>query len=317
MRALHLPWPARSPRTLAALVMLCHFIAAFAALGMPPFFALILQKSLHADAPMLAGWLYVVPTVFTALTGAWWGRLADRYGRRRLLLRAQLGLAASFLLAGYADGVELFFLALCLQGILGGTFAASNAYLASVTHGAALAGGLNALQWSARAALLLGPLLVGYSITALESPIMLYRYLALLPLLAFGLTWLLAPVATADHVQVDEPVNDQANALPHDHAPATAQGTATAQGMVQGTATAQGGASVRATASPQASASVQTTASATADSAVPAASTAPPPYGKQSAQRHAIDNLFLHNFVFALALVLGFSVFCATCATPP
>ncbi|MGN5478669.1 hypothetical protein ACTMU2_21575 [Cupriavidus basilensis] len=32
-------------RQVVGVVMLCHFTAAFAALGMPPFFALILQRS--------------------------------------------------------------------------------------------------------------------------------------------------------------------------------------------------------------------------------------------------------------------------------
>lgn len=191
-----LPLPLVVPVNLmVAVVMFCHFIASFAALGMPAFFALILQKSLHQHSSWLAGWLYVVPTLFAAVSSPWWGKLADRFGKRRLLLRAQLGLAGSFLLAGYADSVVWFFLALCLQGILGGTFAASNAYLASLRQGTALSQSLNAMQWSARAALLLAPLAVGYGMAHLESPVQLYRYLACLPLLAAGLTLLLTAQA--------------------------------------------------------------------------------------------------------------------------
>ncbi len=55
-------------RQVVAVVMLCHFIAAFAALGMPPFFALILQRSLHNDVPWLAGAFYVVPTLLAAVS---------------------------------------------------------------------------------------------------------------------------------------------------------------------------------------------------------------------------------------------------------
>ena len=170
-------------RRIVATIMVCHFIAAFAALGMPPFFALILDKSLHSEAVYLPGWLYVVPTFFTAMSSPWWGRMADKYGKKPLLMRAQLGLAASFLLAGFAPNAGVFVIALALQGLLGGTFAASNAYLATVVSGPALIQGLTLMQWSARAALVIAPAGVGLLMT-MESPLELYRYLALLPLIA-------------------------------------------------------------------------------------------------------------------------------------
>jgi len=165
------------------LVMFCHFIAAFAALGMPPYYALILQQSLHGEPGFLAGAFYVVPTLFTALSSPWWGRLADRCGKRALLLRAQLGLALSFVLASYAQDAGSFLAALVLQGLLGGTFAASNAYLAAVVSGAALTRSLTAMQGSARAALVLAPIVLGLTLDE-QAPLRLYRWLAVLPLLA-------------------------------------------------------------------------------------------------------------------------------------
>jgi MFS family permease len=172
-------------RAVVPAVMAGHFVAAFAALGMPPFFALVLEQSLHNEARFLAGWLYVVPTAFAALSSPWWGRMADRYGKKRLLIRAQLGLAASFLLAGFATSTWVFVAALALQGVLGGTFAASNAYLATVASGPGLARSLTAMQWSARAALVAAPLALGLVLQAgTGSPIEIYRWLALLPLAA-------------------------------------------------------------------------------------------------------------------------------------
>lgn len=178
-----------SRRQLIATVMGCHFVAAFAALGMPPFFALILEQSLHADAGMLAGWLYVVPILCTAISSPWWGRLADRYGKKRLLLRAQLGLSLSFVLAGFAQDVWVFAAALALQGLLGGTFSASNAYLATLSDGKELTRSLHWMQWSARAALVAAPVALGFFLAGLNSPVELYRYLALLPLLSAVVLW--------------------------------------------------------------------------------------------------------------------------------
>jgi MFS family permease len=181
-----------SSRSVMGAIMAGHFISAFAALGMPPFFAHILTTSLQADAAYLAGWLYVLPILCTAVSSPWWGKLADRFGKKPLLLRAQLGLAASFLLAGFAPNVWVFIAALALQGLLGGTFAASNAYLATVASGAALARGLTLMQWSARAALVIAPAALGWWMTQVESPLVVYRYLALLPAVAALLTWRLA-----------------------------------------------------------------------------------------------------------------------------
>ncbi|MEK8090042.1 MFS transporter [Thermithiobacillus plumbiphilus] len=184
-------------RGTVAVILLGHFTAAFAALGMPPFFALILQKSLHSEAAYLVGWFYVLPTLFTALSSPWWGALADRMGKKAMLVRAQLGLAASFLLAGFAESILVFFVALALQGLLGGTFGASNAYLATVLRGQALTRGLTLMQGSARAALVLAPLVLGLFMS-MSSPIELYRYLALLPLLSALLIWLLPGETATD-----------------------------------------------------------------------------------------------------------------------
>lgn len=200
--------PVQVPRTIVLAVMAGHFVAAFAALGMPPFFALILEQSLHNEAHYLTGWFYVVPTAFAALSSPWWGRLADRYGKKQLLIRAQLGLTASFLLASFATNIWVFFAALALQGILGGTFAASNAYLATIASGPVLARSLTAMQWSARAALVVAPLTLGLALQAgVHSPIELYRYLSLLPLAAAGLAVCLPGGAAASKTAaVHQPV---------------------------------------------------------------------------------------------------------------
>lgn len=178
----------RTQQHIVRTVMAAHFIAAFAALGMPPFFTIILSQDLHSDAAYLAGWFYIVPTLFAALSSPWWGKLADRFDKRALLLRAQIGLAGSFFLAGFANSVAMFFVGLALQGLLGGTFAAGNAYLASAVKGTALSRSLTLMQASARAALIIAPIALGLFMTV-SSPIELYRYLALLPLLAALLVW--------------------------------------------------------------------------------------------------------------------------------
>ncbi|MBO8196497.1 MFS transporter [Streptomyces oryzae] len=175
------PRPAFGRRQVHA-VAGCYFVASFAALGLPPYLTEILPE-LGDRGARWAGLLYVVPTVFGGLGAPLWGRLADRYGRKRLLLRAQLGLAVAFLLAGAADSLATFTAALVLQGLLGGTFAASNGYLAAALEGQALAKALTLMQGSARAALVLAPVLVG-SLSPWLTPHRQYALLAVLPLTA-------------------------------------------------------------------------------------------------------------------------------------
>ncbi|MFD9304854.1 MFS transporter [Streptomyces sp. NPDC060048] len=163
----------------------CYFVASFAALGLPPFLTEILPELGDHDAS-LAGVLYIVPTVFAAVGAPLWGRLADRFGRKRLLLRAQLGLAVSFLLAGWADSIAAFTTALVLQGVLGGTFAASNGYLGAALEGPQLSKALTLMQGAARAALVFAPIAVG-SLSPWLSPHRQYALLAVLPLTAAAL----------------------------------------------------------------------------------------------------------------------------------
>ncbi|MDY0810891.1 MFS transporter [Kitasatospora purpeofusca] len=163
-------------------VAACYFVASFAALGLPPYLTAILP-GLGDQEGRWAGVLYIVPTVFSALGAPLWGRLADRYGRKRLLLRAQLGLTLSFLLAGAADSLPAFTLALVLQGFLGGTFAATNGYLAAALDGARLSRALTLMQGSARAALVAAPILVG-ALSPWIDPHRQYLLMAVLPLTA-------------------------------------------------------------------------------------------------------------------------------------
>lgn len=159
-----------------------HFGAAFAALCMPPFYAQILESSFPAAAPSaaLAGWYFTLPTLAAAIANPAWGWLADRIGRRASLMRAHAGLCLSFILTGLARTPLEFALGLMLQGLLGGTFSASNAYLAEQLPPARLAALLGVMQASARTALFAGPALIGL-MSGHANMLQLFLYLALFP----------------------------------------------------------------------------------------------------------------------------------------
>lgn len=168
-------------------VLFAHYLAAFTALGMPLFMPRVLGVLAPGAPTWLVGALYVLPTVCTALTSTAWGRWADRHGRRLSLMRAQVGLAVGFLLAGYAPNLALFIVALVIQGTFGGSLAAANAYLSTQSQAGALSRALDWTQYSARLAMVTAPILLGLATqTGLTHE--LYRYLAVLPCMALLVT---------------------------------------------------------------------------------------------------------------------------------
>ncbi len=171
-------------------VLFAHYLAAFTALGMPLFMPRVLAVLAPGAPTWLTGALYVLPTVCTALTSTAWGRWADGHGRRLSLMRAQGGLAAGFLLAGYAPNLFWFIVALIVQGTFGGSLAAANAYLSTQAKAGTLSRALDWTQYSARLAMVTAPILLGLATqTGLTHE--LYRYLAVLPCLALVVTSLL------------------------------------------------------------------------------------------------------------------------------
>ncbi|MDX1303245.1 MFS transporter [Photobacterium sp.] len=177
-------------------VLLCHFIAAFAALGMPLFLPMVLPTLDEQIDTDWAGVLFILPTFCTAVAARFWGKFADKYGRRRSLLRAQLGLAAGFALCGLADNLTMFVFGLIVQGTFGGTMAASNSYLSSQINDAKTLGkSLNKTQLSARLALIIAPIGLGWSLSE-TNPLNAYLWLSVLPLLALAITLTLP----ADHL---------------------------------------------------------------------------------------------------------------------
>lgn len=148
-----------------SLVLLCHFISAVSTLGIAPFFSLILHQGFQQQPSVLIGFLYVLPTLLTAISAPMWGKLADKMNKKSAILRAQLGLSVSFFIAAFsAQHLTIFIVSLCLQGILGGTLAAANAYLAKTVSQTKLPQILNLTQLSARCAFLIAPIVIGFLI---------------------------------------------------------------------------------------------------------------------------------------------------------
>jgi MFS family permease len=101
-------------------------------------------------------------TFFTAaLTAPLWGRLADRYGRKLMLIRASLGMAVAMSLIGMAANVWQLVALRLLAGLLGGYASGSTVLVATQTPKSRSGWALGILSSGIMAGNLIGPLIGG------------------------------------------------------------------------------------------------------------------------------------------------------------
>ena len=136
-------------RNLAAL-WLAEFTAILGFSFAFPFLPLFLHRELHIpNGPELSFWTGVAAsaTGFSlALTSPIWGRLADRYGRKPMLIRAMVGGGISVGLMGLAQSALQLTVLRGIQGASSGTVAAATALVATETPAEHLAWGLGLLS---------------------------------------------------------------------------------------------------------------------------------------------------------------------------
>ena len=115
-----------------------------------PFLPLFLHRELHIPSgPELSFWTGVsaASTGFAlALTSPIWGRLADRYGRKPMLVRAMFGGGISVALMGLAQSALQLTVLRGIQGASSGTVAAATALVATETPAEHLAWALGILN---------------------------------------------------------------------------------------------------------------------------------------------------------------------------
>ena len=129
---------------LAELTAILGFSFAF------PFLPLFLHQELHIPSgPQLSFWsgISAGATGFAlALTSPIWGRLADRYGRKPMLVRAMIGGGISVGLMGLSQSALQLTVLRGVQGASSGTVAAATALVATETPTAHLAWALGILS---------------------------------------------------------------------------------------------------------------------------------------------------------------------------
>ena len=147
-------------RNLAAL-WLAEFTAILGFSFAFPFLPLFLHRELHIpNGPELSFWTGIAASATgfaLALTSPIWGRLADRYGRKPMLVRAMIGGGISVGLMGLAQSALQLTVLRGVQGASSGTVAAATALVATETPAPHLAWALGILSSSISLGSAVGP----------------------------------------------------------------------------------------------------------------------------------------------------------------
>ncbi|BDR56744.1 MFS transporter [Xylocopilactobacillus apis] len=96
-----------------------------------------------------------------AISAPFWGKLADRSGRRLMLIRASLGLFIAFTLMGFVTNVWEMIILRLFQGFFGGYVSNANALIAANTPKKHVGRALGTIVTGSTSGSFLGPLLGG------------------------------------------------------------------------------------------------------------------------------------------------------------
>jgi MFS family permease len=115
----------------------------------------------HAAIVQWSGAAFGAAFLSAALVAPLWGRLADRYGRKLMLVRASLGMAVAMALIGLAQNVWQLVGLRLLAGLLGGYASGSMVLIATQTPKERTGWALGTLSSAIMAGSLVGPLIGG------------------------------------------------------------------------------------------------------------------------------------------------------------
>lgn len=147
------------------------FIAGIAFSEIMPFLSLYintLSNFSHQQLNFWSGIVYSGTFIVSAVVSPWWGKLADKKGRKPMILRAGIGMSVVIACMGLVQNVWQLLLLRMLQGVFAGFISNSNALVATETPKTNSGQALGTIASATTAGTLLGPL-VGGALTSIFS----------------------------------------------------------------------------------------------------------------------------------------------------
>lgn len=147
------------------------FIAGIAFSEIMPFLSLYINtlgNFSHQQLNFWSGIVYSSTFIVSAVVSPWWGKLADKKGRKPMILRAGIGMSVVIACMGLVQNVWQLLLLRMLQGVFAGFISNSNALVATETPKTNSGQALGTIASATTAGTLLGPL-VGGALTSIFS----------------------------------------------------------------------------------------------------------------------------------------------------
>ncbi len=155
--------PINWKRNLTVTWLGCFLTGAAFSLVMPflPLYVEQLGVTGHSALNMWSGLVFSITFLFSAIASPFWGGLADRKGRKIMLLRSALGMAIVMLLMGMAQNIWQFLILRALLGLLVGFIPNAHALIATQVPRHKSGWALGTLSTGGVSGALLGPLAGG------------------------------------------------------------------------------------------------------------------------------------------------------------
>jgi DHA1 family multidrug resistance protein-like MFS transporter len=126
-----------------------------------PLYVKSLGSSTGMSVELLAGLVFSAQAFTMMLAAPVWGRLADRYGRKLMIIRASFGGAIVLLMMAFVQTAEQLVALRALQGLISGIVAANSALLAAQVPRERMGYAMGTLQVGLGAGVAFGPLIGG------------------------------------------------------------------------------------------------------------------------------------------------------------
>jgi DHA1 family multidrug resistance protein-like MFS transporter len=148
-----------------AVLMFGNFLVMAGMTMIIPFLSLYLKKDLgltdNHEIGVWAGFIFAANFVTSFLFQPLWGKLADRYGRKLMLLRSGFGMSIVMLLMGFATAPWHLLALRLLNGTIAGYTPAAVALVSATTPKERIGFAMGTLQSGGTAGTILGPFIGG------------------------------------------------------------------------------------------------------------------------------------------------------------
>lgn len=147
-----------------AIILIANFIVAASATMIMPFLSLYIGTLGHFSEDYVQTWaglIFAATFISALLMSPIWGRIADKYGYKPIMIINCFGIAISIFLMGYVQNVEQFFILRLGMGVVTGFIPTSMAFISKHTPKKMAGKTLGTLQMGSVGGTLFGPVIGG------------------------------------------------------------------------------------------------------------------------------------------------------------